>query len=179
MDGTEYQPRSSKPTHTVSWFYLEFEDWFVVIGLAAVTNVFGRWIDRNIFGIPMNVFLQYIVSCSSAVLDVFKYGKPRGYLKDLLAWHAKPRIYCGMEPDSQVNLDYPAEVITMQPTPADQVLSVGSTATFTVTASGAPVELPVATQRDKPGGRCKSGRWRHHQRLDHLYADHQQCADER
>ncbi|MGO9586784.1 MAG: immunoglobulin domain-containing protein [Limisphaerales bacterium] len=30
-----------------------------------------------------------------------------------------------------------APVITMQPTPADQVLSVGSTATFTVTASGA------------------------------------------
>jgi hypothetical protein len=45
--------------HTrVSWFYLEFEDWFVVIGLAAVTNVFGRWIDRNIFGIPMNVETQ-------------------------------------------------------------------------------------------------------------------------
>ena len=89
--------------HTrVSWFYLEFEDWFVVIGLAAVTNVFGRWIDRNIFGIPMNVFLQYIVPVLSVpFLMLFKYGKPRGYLKDLLAWHAKPRIYCGMEPDKR------------------------------------------------------------------------------
>ena len=97
--------------HTrVSWFYLEFEDWFVVIGLAAVTNVFGRWIDRNIFGIPMNVFLQYIVPVLSVpFLMLFKYGKPRGYLKDLLAWHAKPRIYCGMEPDSQVDLDYLTE----------------------------------------------------------------------
>src|SRR5450432_2542012 len=48
--------------HTrVSFLYLEFEDWFVVMGLAALTNIFGRWIDRHMFGIPMNVFLQYIV----------------------------------------------------------------------------------------------------------------------
>ena len=38
--------------HTrVTFLYLEFEDWFVVIGLAALTNIFGRWVDRNIFGI--------------------------------------------------------------------------------------------------------------------------------
>ncbi len=44
--------------HTrVTFLHLEFEDWFVVIGLAALTNIFGRWVDRNIFGIPMNVFL--------------------------------------------------------------------------------------------------------------------------
>ncbi len=66
--------------HTrVSFLYLEFEDWFVIIGLAAVTNVFGRWIDRNIFGIPMNVFLQYVVPVLSVpFLMLFKYGKPRG-----------------------------------------------------------------------------------------------------
>jgi len=38
--------------HTrVSFLYLEFEDWFVVIGLAALTNIFGRWVDRQLFGI--------------------------------------------------------------------------------------------------------------------------------
>ncbi len=97
--------------HTrVSFLYLEFEDWFVIIGLAAVTNVFGRWIDRNIFGIPMNVFLQYVVPVLSVpFLVLFKYGKPRGYLRDLLAWHIKPRIYCGMEPDSQVDREYLTE----------------------------------------------------------------------
>ena len=94
--------------HTrVSFFYLEFEDWFVVIGLAALTNIIGHWIDRNIFGIPMNLFLQYIVPVlSMPFLMLFKYGKPRGYLKDFFAWHTKPRIYCGMEPDSGIKADY-------------------------------------------------------------------------
>jgi hypothetical protein len=94
--------------HTrVSFLYLEFEDWFVVIGLAAITNIFGRWVDRHMFGIPMNVFLQYVVPVLSIpFLMLFKYGKPRSYLKDFLAWHTKPRIYCGLEPDSGMKLDY-------------------------------------------------------------------------
>src|SRR5712675_1593436 len=67
--------------HTrVSFLYLEFEDWFVVMGLAALTNIFGRWIDRQMFGIPMNVFLQYIVPVLSIpYLMLFKYGNPGGY----------------------------------------------------------------------------------------------------
>ena len=94
--------------HTrVSFLYLEFEDWFVVLGLAAITNILGRWIDRHMFGIPMNVFLQYVVPVLSIpFLMLFKYGKPSGYLKDFLAWYAKPRIYCGLEPDSGMKLDY-------------------------------------------------------------------------
>src|SRR5229473_8171437 len=92
------------PTHRghtrVRFLYLEFEDWFVVMGLAALTNIFGRWVDRQMFGIPMNVFLQYVVPVLSIpFLMLFKYGKPSGYLKDFLAWHTKPRIYCGLEPD--------------------------------------------------------------------------------
>jgi hypothetical protein len=43
--------------HTrVSFLYLEFEDWFVVIGLAALTNIFGRWVDRQLFGIRVGQF---------------------------------------------------------------------------------------------------------------------------
>ena len=69
--------------HTrVSFLYLEFEDWFVVMGLAALTNVFGRWVDRQIFGIPINVFLQYIVPVLSIpFLMLFKYGKPGGTVR--------------------------------------------------------------------------------------------------
>lgn len=94
--------------HTqVRFFYLEFEDWFVVIGLAAVTNVFGRWVDREIFGIPMNIFLQWIVPILSIpLLMLFKYGKPHGYLVDFVLWHVKPRIYCALEPDSEMKLGY-------------------------------------------------------------------------
>ena len=55
----------------------------------------------------MNVFLQYIVPVLSIpFLMLFKYGKPGGYLKDVLAWYTKPRIYCGLEPDSGMKLDY-------------------------------------------------------------------------
>jgi hypothetical protein len=46
------------PSFRGSWLHLEFEDLSVVIGLAAVTNILGRWIDRNIVGIPVNVFPQ-------------------------------------------------------------------------------------------------------------------------
>ena len=37
--------------HTrVTFLHLEFEDWFIVIGLAALTNICGRWVDREAFG---------------------------------------------------------------------------------------------------------------------------------
>jgi hypothetical protein len=68
----------------------------------------------------MNVFLQYIVPVLSVpFLMLFKYGKPGGYLKDFLAWHTKPRIYCGLEPDSGMKLDYFKEEETM-PTTIEQ-----------------------------------------------------------
>jgi hypothetical protein len=34
------------------------------------------------------------------------HGKPRRYLFDFLEWHTKPRIYCGMEWDSQQKAMY-------------------------------------------------------------------------
>ena len=58
----------------------------------------------------MNMVLRYVVpALSIPALMLFKYGKPHGYLRDFLAWHTKPRIYCGMEPDSQINLNYLTE----------------------------------------------------------------------
>ena len=41
----------------VTFLYLEFEDLFVILGLAVVMNMFGRFLQREMFGIPMNVFL--------------------------------------------------------------------------------------------------------------------------
>ena len=94
--------------HTrVTIMYLEFEDIFVILGLAAVTNVLARFFQRDVGGIPLNVLLQYIVPIAAIpLLMVFKYGKPRRYLFDFLEWHAKPRIYCGMEPDLQQTTEY-------------------------------------------------------------------------
>lgn len=91
----------------VTFLGLEFEDLFVVLGLAAFTNIFGRFLQREMFGIPMNVFLQYVVPVLAVpFLIVFKYGKPRRYLLDFVAYYSKPKVYCGLEPDSQQDLEY-------------------------------------------------------------------------
>src|SRR5437763_828073 len=69
---------------------------------AAWNNPDLVWITmRGMVNWSCNVFLPVY-----AVLMLFKYGKPGGYLKDLFAWHTKPRIYCGLEPDSGMKLDY-------------------------------------------------------------------------
>ncbi len=91
----------------VTFFYLEFEDLFIVIGLAAVMNIIGRFLGRDLYGIPLNIILQYVVPVVAVpVLMIFKYGKPRGYLRDLIVWHAKPHIYCGMEPDHELTEEF-------------------------------------------------------------------------
>lgn len=91
----------------VTFFYLEFEDLFIVIGLAAVMNIVGRFLGRDLYGIPLNIILQYVVPVVAVpVLMLFKYGKPRGYLRDLIVWHAKPHIYCGLEPDHELTEEF-------------------------------------------------------------------------
>lgn len=94
--------------HTrVTFLYLEFEDLFVILALAIFTNIFGRFLHREIAGIPLNVFLQYVVPVLSIpLLIAFKYGKPRRYLLDFLESRLKARIYCGLEPDAQLRTDY-------------------------------------------------------------------------
>ena len=91
----------------VTFFYLEFEDLFIVIGLAAVMNIAGRFIGRELHGIPLNIVLQYVVPVVAVpVLMLFKYGKPRGYIRDLIVWRAKPHIYCGLEPDREFTNEF-------------------------------------------------------------------------
>lgn len=91
----------------VTFLYLEFEDLFVVLGLAAITNIFGRYLDREIFGMPMNIFLQYVVPLLAVpFLVLFKYGKPRGYLMDFISYHTKPKVYCGLERDARQAFEY-------------------------------------------------------------------------
>src|ERR1700678_3414970 len=82
-------------TTKVTFLYLEVE------------NMFGRFLQREMFGIPMNVFLQYVVPVLSIpALILFKYGKPRGYLQDWLRFHMKPHVYCALETDSEQRMEY-------------------------------------------------------------------------
>jgi len=84
---------------------LEFEDLFVVLGLAAVMNVVSRFVDGG-----MGAVLQYGVPLGVIpFLMVFKYGKPRGYLRDLIAWYTRPRAYCAAARDRQLRASYVEE----------------------------------------------------------------------
>ena len=59
----------------VTFFYLEFEDLFIVIGLAALMNIVGRFLGRDLYGVPLNIVLQYVVPVVAVpVLMLFKYG---------------------------------------------------------------------------------------------------------
>jgi len=55
----------------------------------------------------MNWFCFFVVLVIAVPgLLIFKYGKPRGYLKDFLAWHLKPRSYSALERDQQITGPY-------------------------------------------------------------------------
>ncbi len=91
----------------VRFLYLEFEDLFLILGLAALMNIAGRFLDREVGGVPLNIVLQYVVPILAVpCLMLFKYGKPRGYLQDLVMWRARPHIYCGLEPDWEQTKEY-------------------------------------------------------------------------
>jgi hypothetical protein len=86
---------------------LEFEDLFVVLGVAAVTNVVGHFVTGTIAGMPASMVVQYGVPLSIVpILMAAKYGKPRGYVRDLLGWHIKPRAYCAVARDEQIRSPY-------------------------------------------------------------------------
>lgn len=89
--------------HTKAKFmFLEFEDLFVVLGVAAVMNVVSRLAAGQ-----MSALLQYGVPLSIVpLLIVFKYGKPRGYLRDLFYWRTKARKYCAVARDSKLGTAY-------------------------------------------------------------------------
>lgn len=91
----------------VTFMYLEFEDLFVVLGAAAVMNVLGHFVGGEVAGMPMNLALQYGVPLLMVpVLMAFKYGKPRGYVRDLALWYSRPRAYCAVSPDREIRTGY-------------------------------------------------------------------------
>lgn len=89
--------------HTrVTFMALEFEDLFVVLGLAAVMNVVSRFVSGS-----LSAYLQYGVPLAVVpLLMVFKYGKPRGYLRDLLNWYTRPKAYCAVAHDGHMRCSY-------------------------------------------------------------------------
>jgi hypothetical protein len=94
----------------VTFMLLEFEDLFIVLGAAALMNVVGHFVGGEIAGIPTSLVLQYGVPILMVpVLMAFKYGKPRGYVRDLAFWYARPRAYCAIARDREIRVPYLGE----------------------------------------------------------------------
>jgi hypothetical protein len=91
----------------VTFMLLELEDLFIVLGVAAVMNVVGHFVGGEIAGMPTNLVLQYGVPVLMVpLLIAFKYGKPRGYVRDLVFWYVRPRAYCAVERDREIRSTY-------------------------------------------------------------------------
>lgn len=91
----------------VTFMFLELEDLFVVLGAAAVMNVVGHFAGGSIAGMPTNLVLQYGVPLSMVpILMACKYGKPRGYVRDLVLWYARPRSYSAIARDRELRSSY-------------------------------------------------------------------------
>jgi hypothetical protein len=90
--------------HTkVTFLGLEFEDLILVLALAALMNLLAHFAGNSahIFGMPLNVFMEFIVpSLAVPFLILFKYGKPKGYLTDLVRSLLAPHAWCALERDS-------------------------------------------------------------------------------
>lgn len=91
----------------VTFMCLEFEDLFVVLGIAALTNIAGHFVSGEIAGLPMSIVVQYGVPLSIVpLLMLFKYGRPRSYIRDLALWYLKPRAYCATSRDPALVVAY-------------------------------------------------------------------------
>jgi hypothetical protein len=91
----------------VTFLGLEAEDLFAILALAVAANILGRFLEREMFGLPMNVVLQYVVPVLSIpALMLFKYGKQRGYLQDWVMFHARPHVYSALEWDREFTREY-------------------------------------------------------------------------
>lgn len=96
--------------HTkVTFLGLEFEDLILVLALAAVMNLLAHFVSNtaHIFGVPLNIFMEFIVPILAVpFLMLFKYGRPRGYLTDLVRSLLAPRAWCALERDSELTQSY-------------------------------------------------------------------------
>ena len=74
--------------HTkVTFLGLEFEDLILVLALAALMNLLAHFAGNNahFLGMPLNIFMEFVVPVLAIpFLILFKYGRPRGYLTDLV-----------------------------------------------------------------------------------------------
>jgi hypothetical protein len=84
---------------------LELEDMLFLAMACAIAMLIGQFVfpNRYMFFLPMNWFLMLMVLVIGVPgLMLFKYGKPRGYLFDLVTFYAQPRSYCTFAHDTKL-----------------------------------------------------------------------------
>ena len=96
--------------HTkVTFLGLEFEDLILVLALAALMNLAAHFVSGNahVLGMPLNIFMEFVVPALAVpFLILFKYGRPRGYLTDLVQSLLAPKAWCALERDSELTHAY-------------------------------------------------------------------------
>jgi hypothetical protein len=100
--------------HTkVTFLGLEFEDLILVLTLAALMNIFGHFVtgSSKVLGMPLSLFMEFVVPLLAVpLLILFKYGKPRGYLTDLIKSFIAPHAWCALERDSELTQPYISKI---------------------------------------------------------------------
>ena len=62
----------------VTWLYLEIADMFLVLGLGVLANFIGRFLGREVYGIPLTFLLLWIVPYLHIHCPLLSVaGKPR------------------------------------------------------------------------------------------------------
>ena len=105
----QVSPVSRNLALKVTFMFLEIEDMLALAFACAVAMISGQFLftNRYIFSIPMNWFLVLaVLGLGVPSLVLFKYGKPRKYIVDLLAWYSKPHSYCALARDTQQTTTY-------------------------------------------------------------------------
>jgi hypothetical protein len=93
----------------VTMLGLELEDMLALAMGCAIAMLIGQLLfsDRYMFFLPMNWFLMLMVLVLGVPgLMLFKYGKPRGYLLDLVVYYAQPRSYCPFARDTKLTTSF-------------------------------------------------------------------------
>jgi hypothetical protein len=93
----------------VTLFGLELEDLLMLMLGVCGSMILGNvcFSDRYIFHIPMNYFLPLLVLVAGIPgVMLLKYGKPRGYLVDLVAYYSRPTQYSARTPEQSLKTTY-------------------------------------------------------------------------
>jgi hypothetical protein len=92
---------------------LDIEDLLAVGVISVMSLIIGGFIfpkSLTVFSVPMNWFcFLSVLGVGIPGLLIFKYGKPRGYLKDVITWQLEPHSYTALDHDTEISEPYIVE----------------------------------------------------------------------